>query len=173
TRLNNDIATDKQQLTQIEYSVKRLNEELFEEQNKLEDIKQDLENNKQEVEELRGQQQSAKGKLDSFTKDNAELQNNIYRLEKDIAVLGIQKDALEQESLRTANDAIAKEVELNQFSLVVAELEERVNIQQEQFDAALHTEEQRSEEHTSELQSRENLVCRLLLEKKKKTGYEL
>ena len=26
----------------------------------------------------------------------------------------------------------------------------------------------RSEEHTSELQSRENLVCRLLLEKKKK-----
>src|SRR5690606_41097259 len=29
----------------------------------------------------------------------------------------------------------------------------------------------RSEEHTSELQSRENLVCRLLLEKKKKNEY--
>src|SRR5690606_39398571 len=29
-------------------------------------------------------------------------------------------------------------------------------------------EHRRSEEHTSELQSRENLVCRLLLEKKKK-----
>src|SRR5690606_41142318 len=29
--------------------------------------------------------------------------------------------------------------------------------------------EDRSEEHTSELQSRENLVCRLLLEKKKET----
>src|SRR5215475_5047868 len=29
----------------------------------------------------------------------------------------------------------------------------------------------RSEEHTSELQSRENLVCRLLLEKKKKNAY--
>src|SRR5690606_40943967 len=28
----------------------------------------------------------------------------------------------------------------------------------------------RSEEHTSELQSRENIVCRLLLEKKKKTS---
>src|SRR5690606_41834625 len=28
----------------------------------------------------------------------------------------------------------------------------------------------RSEEHTSELQSRENLVCRLLLEKKKKSN---
>src|SRR3712207_7558813 len=31
------------------------------------------------------------------------------------------------------------------------------------------TEETRSEEHTSELQSRQYLVCRLLLEKKKKT----
>src|SRR5690606_41533697 len=31
----------------------------------------------------------------------------------------------------------------------------------------------RSEEHTSELQSRENLVCRLLLEKKKDRGAEI
>src|SRR5690606_40502348 len=31
--------------------------------------------------------------------------------------------------------------------------------------------EPRSEEHTSELQSRENLVCRLLLEKKKTTRH--
>src|SRR5438270_10621183 len=30
----------------------------------------------------------------------------------------------------------------------------------------------RSEEHTSELQSQSNLVCRLLLEKKKKKPYE-
>src|SRR2546421_1225079 len=29
----------------------------------------------------------------------------------------------------------------------------------------------RSEEHTSELQSRSDIVCRLLLEKKKKTSY--
>src|SRR5690606_40099917 len=35
------------------------------------------------------------------------------------------------------------------------------------FNVAPHAV-QRSEEHTSELQSRENLVCRLLLEKKKK-----
>src|SRR5690606_41029743 len=36
----------------------------------------------------------------------------------------------------------------------------------------LHGWEGRSEEHTSELQSRENLVCRLLLEKKKKLANE-
>src|SRR3712207_7753169 len=32
-------------------------------------------------------------------------------------------------------------------------------------------QEERSEEHTSELQSRQYLVCRLLLEKKKKNRY--
>src|SRR2546427_8793470 len=37
-----------------------------------------------------------------------------------------------------------------------------------QTDAVHHVAEQRSEEHTSELQSQSNLVCRLLLEKKKK-----
>src|SRR2546428_3586328 len=36
--------------------------------------------------------------------------------------------------------------------------------------AALEHGEVRSEEHTSELQSRSDLVCRLLLEKKKKTN---
>src|SRR5690606_39745515 len=36
------------------------------------------------------------------------------------------------------------------------------------FAAAWSRSSGRSEEHTSELQSRENLVCRLLLEKKKK-----
>src|SRR2546430_13184125 len=34
-------------------------------------------------------------------------------------------------------------------------------------DDAYHTGRHRSEEHTSELQSQSNLVCRLLLEKKK------
>src|SRR5690606_40736880 len=35
------------------------------------------------------------------------------------------------------------------------------------MDGPTYHRSQRSEEHTSELQSRENLVCRLLLEKKK------
>src|SRR2546430_7421785 len=36
--------------------------------------------------------------------------------------------------------------------------------------AAAAQDAERSEEHTSELQSQSNLVCRLLLEKKKKTS---
>ena len=37
--------------------------------------------------------------------------------------------------------------------------------------AVIRQESERSEEHTSELQSRTNLVCRLLLEKKNKCHY--
>src|SRR2546427_4528670 len=37
-----------------------------------------------------------------------------------------------------------------------------------EVDAPVSTADVRSEEHTSELQSQSNLVCRLLLEKKKK-----
>src|SRR2546427_6456660 len=36
----------------------------------------------------------------------------------------------------------------------------------------MHGREPRSEEHTSELQSQSNLVCRLLLEKKKKIEHK-
>src|SRR5690606_41823768 len=52
------------------------------------------------------------------------------------------------------------------FEVVVVDgVEQRVVDEQRLAFAAL--DHARSEEHTSELQSRENLVCRLLLEKKK------
>src|SRR5690606_40745177 len=44
---------------------------------------------------------------------------------------------------------------------------ERLRRPQDMSDPTAHLPRSRSEEHTSELQSRENLVCRLLLEKKK------
>src|SRR6266704_5570197 len=43
------------------------------------------------------------------------------------------------------------------------------SVRRECLDHLLILHEKRSEEHTSELQSRFDLVCRLLLEKKKKT----
>src|SRR2546425_3745614 len=46
--------------------------------------------------------------------------------------------------------------------------EKEKNLQEDRGDALEIAEEHRSEEHTSELQSLAYLVCRLLLEKKKK-----
>ncbi|EFK58078.1 chromosome segregation protein SMC [Sphingobacterium spiritivorum] len=139
-RLSTELANDKQQLNHAFYNIKRLNEELFEEQSKFDSIKMDLEANKTEVEELRAQQQSAKAKLDSFQKERGEIQSRIYQLEKDIAVLNIQKDALQQESLRNVSDTASKETELNQFNIAVADLEGRVDSQQQQYESAIQSE---------------------------------
>src|SRR5690606_40568454 len=46
-------------------------------------------------------------------------------------------------------------------------------IRQQLFVKGDNLEKVRSEEHTSELQSRENLVCRLLLEKKKTKKFDI
>src|SRR3712207_7294872 len=47
----------------------------------------------------------------------------------------------------------------------------RPDVERHCGDPASLRRQSRSEEHTSELQSRQYLVCRLLLEKKKKTDY--
>src|SRR5436309_4382403 len=46
----------------------------------------------------------------------------------------------------------------------------RDQVELHSFEGPSQNQRRRSEEHTSELQSRENLVCRLLLEKKKKNN---
>src|SRR5436309_5368795 len=67
-------------------------------------------------------------------------------------------------ALRREGAAAAVYVTLKLHAAVVHPAE---SLEREHLEAAGWTTA-RSEEHTSELQSRENLVCRLLLEKKKK-----
>lgn len=168
TRLTAEINNDKNQLEHVQYTIKRLNEELFEEQGKLDVFRLDIDRHQTEVEELRGQQASAKAKLDAFTQQSAALQNNIYKLEKDIAVLNIQKEALQQESVRAMTDASSKVEELNEFNNIVGDLEERVEQQQSQYDITVQTEnelqqqiqqvEQRLEETRAQLNRESRLV---------------
>src|SRR3712207_7477307 len=48
-----------------------------------------------------------------------------------------------------------------------------IDVEKSKIAGLVHDCAKRSEEHTSELQSRQYLVCRLLLEKKKKKHYYL
>ncbi|TZF83891.1 chromosome segregation protein SMC [Pedobacter sp. BS3] len=125
-RLTEEIDRDKGQLNHILYNIKRLTEEHTLESEKLLALKASLEEQKIALDELRGQQHSSKTRLDIFNKENTELQNQIYKLEKDIAVLHIQKDALAQESSRNIADAESKEIELNEFNKAIADLESRL-----------------------------------------------
>jgi chromosome segregation protein len=80
---------------------------------------------KEAVDELRQQQTEARNEFNELTSINTRLQNQAYKAEKDIEILQIQQQALEQESQRNMEDATNKEVELSHFNQVVAELQAR------------------------------------------------
>src|SRR3712207_8945917 len=65
--------------------------------------------------------------------------------------------------------AMTDEQRENDLDLGAAWYKKAAIMSREQMVKAFEREAQRSEEHTSELQSRQYLVCRLLLEKKKTT----
>ena len=153
TRLNAELSNDKAQFDHITNTLKRLNEDLFEAQTTLDSYTEDTQRNSGEVDELRTQQQAAKLKLDGYQKTTGDLQNRIYRIEKDIAVLNIQKDALEQESARTITDSSSKEEELGQFNTAVETLKEQVATQQDQYDRAVKVEQDLREEIASQEQA--------------------
>jgi chromosome segregation protein len=50
--------------------------------------------------------------------------------------LHIQRDALQQESTRNTSDAQSKEVELTEFNKVIADLEHRLQTQQQELSLA-------------------------------------
>ncbi|MFC3197468.1 chromosome segregation protein SMC [Parapedobacter deserti] len=139
-RLSEDISQDKQQLNHALYNIKRLNEERLTEQQKLDTISASLQQQKAEVDELRGQQQTAKNKLDAAMRARNELQNAIHKLEKEIAVMRIQHDALAQESQRNVNDVESKVSELDQFNVLVDRLEGQTQALQQDYDAAAKSE---------------------------------
>src|SRR5690606_40874597 len=70
-------------------------------------------------------------------------------------------------SYGVARSDAAKLKKLPWYSVIIDEAQNIKNQQTAQTKAIKSIKADRSEEHTSELQSRENLVCRLLLEKKK------
>jgi chromosome segregation protein SMC, common bacterial type len=148
TRLSNELSQDKQQLNHALYNIKRLNEEHLVEQTKLNGITVSLQQQKAEVDELRGQQQTAKNKLDASTRQHTELQNEIYKLEKEIAVLRIQHDALEQESVRNITDAESKASELDQFNALVDQLEGQTEALQREYEAAVQSENELQQQIT-------------------------
>ena len=126
-RLNEELEKDRNQLNHVFYNQKRLNEEQFQESELLETIQNSVKTQHNDLESLRVTQLKAKSDLDVLSRENNELQNQVYKLEKDIAILNIQRDALHQESNRNVADTQAKEGELNEFNKVISELQGNVD----------------------------------------------
>jgi chromosome segregation protein len=141
-RLTEELEKDQNQLNHVIYNQKRLNEEHLQESSALESLKLDVEFRKNELDELRLDQQNAKNVLDAGNKENHDLQNRVHHLEKEIAILNIQQDALRQESKRNAEDAQSKEIELTDFNRHVADLQTRLQSRQQEMDSTQKLEEE-------------------------------
>jgi chromosome segregation protein len=125
TRLSEELERDRNQLNHVLYNIKRLNEEKAQEDENLQTIAAKVADLKLMVDELRLQQSNARNELNELVTANNNLQNQAYKAEKDIDILQIQEQALEQESQRNMEDATNKKVELSHFNDVVAELQGR------------------------------------------------
>jgi chromosome segregation protein len=132
-RLSDELEKDQNQLNHVFYNQKRLNEELLQESEILEKLRISTENQHQGINELRLEQQNSRAALDTISIENNELQNQVYKLEKEIAILNIQKEALHQESNRNMADTESKEVELNEFNQVINELKDKLNSKQKEY----------------------------------------
>src|SRR3712207_8721324 len=73
--------------------------------------------------------------------------------------------------LAASRESAPRSISLQGARILAGQLREAVERRREVASARAGQVNIRSEEHTSELQSRQYLVCRLLLEKKKKDTY--
>ena len=148
-RLLEELDRDKGQLNHVLYNIKRLNEEHLQESENLQNLQSALAIRKEKLDELRVQQQSTKTALDLFVKENNEVQNRVYKAEKDIDILNIQKEALFQESRRNIADTESKETELNEFNKAVSELENELKEKKDIYDRSLQFEDELAQQIAS------------------------
>lgn len=145
-RLTEELERDKTQLNHVLYNIKRLNEEKLQEDENLETVRNKVADLKLAVDELRQEQTTARAELNELTSINNRLQNQIYQTEKDLDILRIQQQALEQESQRNMEDTASREVELSHFNQLVAELENRTETAEAEQRAAVEFEAQLQEQ---------------------------
>lgn len=166
-RLTEELDKDKNQLNHVFYNIKRLSEEKAIEEETLQTIKTRLADLKEAVDELRLQQTSARNELTEITGVNTRLQNQAYKAEKDIDILQIQQQALEQESQRNMEDTTNKEVELSHFNQVVAELQNRKETLDFDYQQALDFEN-KLKEQIAETDSELSLVKDTIIKESRK-----
>ncbi len=146
TRLSEELERDRNQHNHVLYNIKRLNEEKAQEDENLQTITAKVADLKLMVDELRLQQSSARNELNELVTANNNLQNQAYKAEKDIDILQIQEQALEQESQRNMEDATNKKVELSHFNEVVAELQGRTVALENEYQLELARETELQEQ---------------------------
>lgn len=141
TRLATDLEKDKNQIDHVNYNIKRLNEEISVETTVCNELQSELTALKDVLNILRERQQTEKNRTDQVIKSVGDLQHQVYKLQKEIDILIIQKDALVQETSRNVDDTESKISALKSFEQALAELETQLKEKQTNIQQLKETEE--------------------------------
>ncbi|ASU34319.1 chromosome segregation protein SMC [Mucilaginibacter xinganensis] len=139
-RLTEELDKDKTQFNHVLYNIKRLLEEKLQEDENLQKVLLQVTDLKEAVDELRAEQSEAKNEIAELSSINTRLQNQAYKTEKDLDILKIQEQALEQEGQRNMEDATNKEAELSHFNTVVDGLQQRVEAAEKDYNEVVDFE---------------------------------
>ncbi|RZA01716.1 MAG: chromosome segregation protein SMC, partial [Sphingobacteriaceae bacterium] len=166
-RLSADLERDRNQLNHVLYNIKRLSEEKAQEEESLQTLTDKVADLKMAVDELKLTQTAARNELNELTQSNTNLQNQAYKAEKDIDILQIQQQALEQESQRNMEDAADKTTELSHFNEVVGDLQQRAEAAEKEYQQEVEQENKLQEQITA-LDSELNTVKETIIVESRK-----
>lgn len=159
-RLTTDIDTDKRSVENINENIADLTSNKEKEASILADIEQELIVLKNEVDSLKENHHTCKTELDRAQEELQENQNIIYKNEKEIEILKIQKEGLEQEIARNTTETNLRKEELDEFDQEIVKLEEQNKLKESQlqeittFEENLKKEIEDSEKQIEEYKNR-------------------
>ena len=134
SRLIKEVEADNMEFNKLQQNSKRLQEELYISEKLLTDSQEELSQNQALLEELKRQHQSSKVSMDAFVKEHNEVHNEIFKLEKEVAVLDIQKNSLDNEAIRMDAETAAKGTELKLFTDQLTELQTDLDARKQVFE---------------------------------------
>ena len=141
-RLKAAVMNDGTQLTHVRYNIKRLGDEKLIEDKALENITQAVAILKAEAEQLKNELLAARNEINDLAGLGNKIQTEVYKTEKELDILQIQSQALEQEGARNVDDTMGKEAELTQFNSMISGLQQRLGNAENMLDKLAATEKE-------------------------------
>ncbi len=140
-RLSSDLEQDKSAMHNIQLQMQTLEQTHVSEQKILAEIEYLLEQLQTEVDLLREQHQQSRTKLEQAQQELQHNQSIIYKNEKELEIVKIQKEGLEQEIARNTTETNLRKEEMVEFDREIEKLEGLSSEKAIQYQNLLNSEE--------------------------------
>lgn len=140
-KLAGDLSIDKTSVDQIHGQLETLEASQSSERKIFSEIEYELEQLKIEVDLLREDHQHSRSKLEAAQQELQANQNIIYKNEKELEIVKIQKEGLEQEFARTNTETNLRKEEIVEFDKEIEKLEGLSKEKTDLYNQLTHSEE--------------------------------